>query len=836
LNDAFQGLKNTPQWILWKELPPLKGKTKRRKVPYDVLDVLNPERHDPHDASIHMTYKTACNYLSLLGNKKFSLGFVLTTHDNFFCIDLDKCITADGPNEHAQAVLSHFPGACVELSHSLAGLHIWGACGPLPDRKKRCNALELYTDNRFIAFTGQSYGAQVHSCSIDWTPSVLRVVDHYLQKTNNHLGTAIQDLEWTETGTPGSLSDQDKIIEVLMRMGTMQAVMHNNPISGVRPYKYKVTPRELWVGDCDALGRAFPSDTGQEYNASAADQALANHVIFLTGGNCELTQTIMLQSALCRDKWLDRDDYLPNTIKSALSVATEFYSNKKPTADIMPNQTVTLPPPPPPLRAPDPVHENKPVPPPDTLVGQTLLPISAMIEYFKGCMYIADRHRVLMPNGMQVKPEVFKTLCGGHVFALAEGKTTTDAFKAFSENQLHQFPRVDTTCFKPTLESLGVSRQDNLLAVNTYVPLFGKQTPGDITPFLKHAEMLLPVESDRIIFLDFLKWCVQNPGKKAQWAPVMQGVQGNGKTVFYTILEYAIGAKYCHQVNPLDLGNVFTGWLPEKIICCIEEIHTQGKRKIADALKPLITNRRAPIQSKGFDQETGDNCANFLLFSNHKDAVLKTIDDRRYCVFYTAQQTTDDLVLMGLDEDYFNYLFSWLENGGLANVAHWLATEPITSTNMLGRSPYTSSTDEAVRCSVGYIEQIIQQAIINEVPGFQEGLLLPGQVNDYIKDDAGVKGFRPQQLRAKLANIGYTAHPAHNVVGPDGKPGCARVGVLKWKHQKFYVLRSSPHWAIESAFQLREVWCGRYLRAQEKLIGQAAKSDTELYKEQKYEV
>src|SRR3546814_2632418 len=51
---------------------------------------------------------------------------------------------------------------------------------------------------------------------------------------------------------------------------------------------------------------------------------------------------------------------------------------------------------------------------------------------------------------------------------------------------------------------------------------------------------------------------------------------------------------------------------------------------------------RVEIQAKGQDQVTGDNRANFILTSNHKDAIVKTVNDRRYCVLFTAQQRSEE--------------------------------------------------------------------------------------------------------------------------------------------------------------------------------------------------
>src|SRR3546814_8435943 len=66
------------------------------------------------------------------------------------------------------------------------------------------------------------------------------------------------------------------------------------------------------------------------------------------------------------------------------------------------------------------------------------------------------------------------------------------------------------------------------------------------------------------------------------------------------------------------------------------------------------------------DLVTGDNRANFILTSNHKDAIVKTVNDRRYCVLFTAQQSAEDCLRDSMTEAYFDALWKWLRAGGFA--------------------------------------------------------------------------------------------------------------------------------------------------------------------------
>ena len=95
----------------------------------------------------------------------------------------------------------------------------------------------------------------------------------------------------------------------------------------------------LFDNDEDALGVRYPSQTGDSYDRSSADLALANKLAFYTGNNCELMMEGMLRSKLNRleeghtkeEKWDPHSDYLRNTILSAVKRQENgpFYSSER---------------------------------------------------------------------------------------------------------------------------------------------------------------------------------------------------------------------------------------------------------------------------------------------------------------------------------------------------------------------------------------------------------------------------------------------------------------------------------------------------------------------------
>jgi hypothetical protein len=281
---------------------------------------------------------------------------------------------------------------------------------------------------------------------------------------------------------------------------------------------------------------------------------------------------------------------------------------------------------------------------------------------------------------------------------------------------------------------------------------------------------------------------VQHKGHKFPWAPLIQGIEGNGKSLIIAALSAAVGHRYTHKPNAKELGEggaKFTAWLQNKLFIGVEEIYVSDRREVSDALKPLITDDRIEIQGKGADQVMGDNRANFVLCSNHKDAISKNRGDRRYAVFYTAQQTPEDMHRSGMvlsdgvtPTRYFPDLYGWLRAGGYANVTHYLQSyaipDELNPAVLCVRSPTTSSTAEAIEQSRGGVEQEIQEATVQARPGFAGGWVSSAALDKLLQELNATRKIPRNKRSALMAELGYVLHPGlsdgrvNTVIAMDG--------------------------------------------------------------------
>jgi len=740
---ALGGMAPYAQFMLYKLAPSQRKPGKMDKFPCNINGVMV----DAHDSQHWITADVACAEAARRGTG-WGVAFILTKHDPFFFIDIDGALVDGNWSSLANELCGDFAGAAVEISQSNTGLHILGKLSgtPVPHACKNVPlGIECYTERRFIALTGTSIVGDVstvHDAAFN------RVVARYFPYEE-----ALTDSGWTTTHVEGScpIEDDARLIEKMLSTKSAQGV-----------FGAKASAKDLWTRNVEVLSGAYP-DPDREFDESSADAALAQHLAFWTGANCERIERLMRQSAMARAKWDDHKSYMQRTICGATSRQTNYYSVGAP-IEIVPVTAV--------VEAATPVLRT----------GFQFMGQAQLIEHFKGCVYVADSHRILTPNGSMLKSEQFNAMYGGYVFTLDDTneKTTKKAWEAFTENQGVMFPKVDRSTFRPDLAQGCITEEDGLRVVNTYVPVTIPSVPGDVTPFLTHLQKSLPNENDQQILLSYMAACVQYKGTKFKWAPLIQGVEGNGKTLFTLCVMAAIGERYSHMPPAQEIGEKFNAWLFDKIFIGVEDIYVpEQKLELIEVLKPMITGERLARRAMQQDQTMHRLCANFIFNSNHKNAVKKTLNDRRFCVFFTNQQEAVDLYRDGMNGDYFPKLYDWLKHeGGFANVTHYLENYKIpvgyNPAVDCQRAPETSTTHLAVAASMGSVEQEIMEAIDEGRQGFAGGWVSSKALDRLLQLMRADRQIPPGKRRDLMRSLGYDWHPAlkdgrvNNVIMIDG--------------------------------------------------------------------
>lgn len=741
----FAAMAAWPQWIVW-EIQLRDGD--EIKCPIDPTTGRPSNSQDPATWRSYADAAAAANARPGAG-----VGFVFTKADPFFFIDVDKALLPNGQwSDIAKWVASQFPGATFEVSHSGTGFHLFGQYTSVPAHSCRRSdwGVEFYTDGRFCANTLKGAAG----ANADYTPHLTGFAAHYPE---NAVDAAI---EWTEGADPEWRGPVDDT-ELLRRFFTQRP-------SVAAAFSGAASNRQLYDCDVEALAKTYPPEKAdKEFNWSAADLALCTKLAFWTGKDCARIERIVSASPLGnRDKWKTRAKYRQRTIKVAVAGCNEVYKDP---------------------------HVANAVDPLNATEAVAVLPVDnqmapdQQIGFFKGCVYVADRNRVLTPFGEFYKEKVFRSMYGGHIFMMdfEDGKTS-NAWEAFVESRTNPAIRVHTSTFRPQDPPGTVYNESGRALVNSWAPVDVPSAPGDVAPFLDFMQRLIPDPFERALTMNYCAALIQNPGVKFQWALVIQGAEGNGKSFLGLAVATAIGEKYSHFPNARDIGNKFNAWFAEKLFICVEEVHQAGDEGVTETLKWMVTNKRVEIQGKGSDQVTADNVANFLFFTNHKDAIRKTRDDRRYAIIFSGQQSKLDIERDGMGGDYFPNLYEWFEKWGSAAVTNYLQTFQIDAAlNPAGRchrAPDTPSMAQAIVETRSDVEARIVEAIGEGEPGFRGGWISSVRLAMLFERERGTHRKR----KAAILVLGYVPHP--NL--PEGR-STARIMVDGDKRPTLYVLPGS---------------------------------------------
>lgn len=749
LPDALAPLAQYRQFIAYLVAP---SKTRPGKTDKFPVDPHTGHVANAHDRAIWTSAQEAIAAAATLG-ASYGVGFVFTRDDPFWFLDIDECLLPDRSwSPLAQQLVAAFPGAAVEVSNSGRGLHIFGTgSAPAHACKNAALGLEFYTDNRFVALTGVS---AVGHAGRDMTAVLPWLVQYYFppaahEQADRSTWTEEPCAEWR-----GPLDDETLLARAMRSVSSRAA------------FGAAASFADLWEDNADVLAGAYPDPSPERaYDRSSADAALAQHLAFWTGRDCARMERLMRQSALRRDKW-DREDYLPRTILAACAMSREVLTDRAP-------QEL-------PTGATAPTAE---APRGQLVTGDCFLPIEEQLNTFRGCTYIADAHKVLVPGGALLNPDRFRVMFGGYTFPLDQENRnkTRDSWEAFTQSQAYRSPRADGATFRPDLAPGAIVEVEGQRLANVWWPVNVARQVGDVTPFLRHLALLLPDERDREIVLCYMAAVVQHKGIKFQWAPLIQGVEGNGKSLLSRCVAAAVGDRYTFFPKASQIAKNFNAWQAKCVFAAVEDIYVaDSQQHVMEELKPMVTGKRNEIEGKGQDQVTMRLCFNMILNSNHRDAIRKHRGDTRFAIFFTAQQELAHLTRDGMTPQYFEQLHAWLDNGGYAIVAELLHTYPINPEYNPAngrRAPITSSTDAAIAAALGPVEQEVLEAVEQGLPGFAGGWV-SSIAFDRLLQQLGRAGRIPLNKRRELLQaLGYDWHPGlpagrvNNIILPDaGKP------------------------------------------------------------------
>lgn len=807
-------------------LAPITGKPgKTDKIPFDGVTGYNSNAQNPATWLLPAEALALADAWAPTYRDGTGVGLVIYQGSQLAFIDLDGCIVDGVVNAHALGIVARFPGAIVEVSQSGKGLHLffmYRGIAPPHKTKNIAHHIEAYTNQRFAALTGKYLvGHEAGYIGVDHTDALFNFLAEYFPKTaGEHEG------DWTDEPADGwnFITDDDEMLKWAHDFKDARSTFGG-----------KCPVWALMDADADTLGSFFSSSQGEPYDASSADLALANFFAWATGHNCERVRNLMFRTALKRDKWDNREDWLARTITRACTGSTKWPTLRA-VANTTPNapngaapieareqpQVVGVPP----QGAPSvpagvtPLVDGVVIPPPPTeeqmAAGQIAPPVRGMVfftadqsRFFTPYTYVEDIFRVMDEQGHLLEKKQFdiREPFAGRQFQMtmdgsAPGESAWDAMTV----GLLKHRKVRGLYFEPREAPGSIINREGNDYVNSWRPVEIISTRGDYAWFVDHLQKLLPIAShgnDWYILLQFLKFMVQHKGEKAAWFPFLQGVEGNGKSFINETMQYCLSERYTHKPRPNELAGRFNSAFYGKLFIAIDDIQLADARHIWETLKPMVDGKRLEIEYKGVDKVTREVCFNIIATSNHKDGIPVTTNDRRVAPFFCAQQLEDDLLRDGLTPAYFVDMWAKAAAGGWAAVLHYLSTDPIdpafNPVREAVRAPRTSSTFAAKAVTMGAVEQEILEAVEVGLDGFKGGWICSGAVDRLLKQSGKDRVLSINKRRAMLGTLGYVPHPGLD----DGRVGNPLPDGTK---PRLYVKASHTAYALTDKALIRQMY------------------------------
>ena len=208
-----------------------------------------------------------------------------------------------------------------------------------------------------------------------------------------------------------------------------------------------------------------------------------------------------------------------------------------------------------------------------------------------------------------------KTITGYDAFIAYKSKLTIKGIRFYSHNDKDIFSIFNGFKYN-TVENINIELISNYLNMIKEVIADSNE---DIYNYL----------------LNWISYIIQNPGKKAETAIVLKGLQGIGKNTFTDVICELLSGYSENNVNQIgELTGNFNSVIESKMLLVLNELKNVGEDRLAnfDTLKSIITDKTIRINEKNQPRRTSENVSNLIFVTNNSYPVKIESGDRRYVV------------------------------------------------------------------------------------------------------------------------------------------------------------------------------------------------------------
>lgn len=251
--------------------------------------------------------------------------------------------------------------------------------------------------------------------------------------------------------------------------------------------------------------------------------------------------------------------------------------------------------------------------------------------------------------------------------------------------------------------------------INTWPGWGCNPVKGDVKPFYALVDFVF--QDEPALKEHFIKWLaypLQHPGTKMYQSFLFWSqAQGIGKSFLGLIMARIYGDNFS-EVTKDDLTSGFNQWRIDKQFILGDEITGSDSKRDADKVKGLITADTFICNQKNQGTYPQTSCENYLLTSNHENAIYMSGQDRRFVVHHIQGQPED--------EKFYRKINAWMrQDKGPAHLFfHLLHEINLTGFNPRQHAPQTEAKTQMLEDSKSALEMQIEDMLANPDQYFQK--------------------------------------------------------------------------------------------------------------------
>jgi Family of unknown function (DUF5906)/Primase C terminal 2 (PriCT-2) len=260
-----------------------------------------------------------------------------------------------------------------------------------------------------------------------------------------------------------------------------------------------------------------------------------------------------------------------------------------------------------------------------------------------------------------------------------------------------------------------------------------KVSDDEIRPWLNHVEYIVPDAEERTLLLDWLAHLVQRRLPKVNFAILLGGVEGIGKSLLFVPIVRVLGPVNVRTTSETEIKDKFTSWVAERELVMIEEIYGLSE-EVMNRLKMYIAAPpdMVPVNEKNVKHYEVPNVARFVTFTNSRYALQLSDTDRRWFILWSPAEPKE--------ERYYDELTMWFADNAVF-VGSWLAQRDLSYFAAQERAPMTAAKREMRLAAMGSLDYWVHEAIANRASPFETDLVSVEDVVHRLPYDA--RDLRP---------------------------------------------------------------------------------------------